>query len=372
MTVNSPTPSGTPSDAAVEPRPQRIGSLLRRTREGRRIAIADVAATLRIREAYLEAIETGAHERLPGPVYAVGFVRAYAEYLGLDGEEAARRFKREGQGLDHQPDLAMPMPIAERSIPGGRILMTALVLAVCGYGLWYYLGTADRGQRDMVTAVPPALRAETATPNEAKAAVKEPGGVSADATPAVAANPAPAPEKLAAAGTAAVNTGAAPASPAPSSAANNAPPPPPDPAHTFGVGDGPVRIVLRFTGDCWIQIKGAGDADPGKLMHAGDVYRVPDKPGLTVRVGDSDTVTILVDNRTVTLPKANSLVRNIALDPTQLLAWTGTPPPTPVAAHQPPDAPKSVVATPLPPPPADRPPPAAPKFPPPPDLPEDD
>ena len=48
------------------------------------------------------------------------FVRAYAEYLGLDGEEAARRFKREGQGLDSQPGLSLPAPIAERSIPGGR------------------------------------------------------------------------------------------------------------------------------------------------------------------------------------------------------------------------------------------------------------
>jgi cytoskeleton protein RodZ len=359
MTVNSPIP-GTPSEPDAGQRAQRIGVLLRRTREGRRIAIGDVAATLRIRVTYLEAIETGAYEKLPGPVYAVGFVRAYAEYLGLDGEEAARRFKREGQGLDHQPDLTLPMPIAERSIPGGRILMTALVLAICGYGLWYYVGTAQRGQPDGVAAVPPALRSEGATPNEAKAAVKEPSGLPIDAP-----NP----------GSAPAPTAAIPAAgPAPQKiAAVVAAPPPPEPVHIYGVADGPARIVLRFTGDCWIQIKGGGpDADLGKLMHAGDVYRVPDKPGLVARVGNSDAVAITVDGRIVTLPKANSLVRNVALDPNQLVAWAGPPAPTPAAAQAPAIAPKPmpVVAAPLPPP-VDAAPADLPKAPPP-DLPEND
>ncbi len=321
MTVNSPIPAA-PSDPDAGQRAQRIGVLLRRAREGRRIALADVAATLRIRIGYLEAIETGAYEKLPGAVYAVGFVRAYAEYLGLDGEEAARRFKREGQGLDHQPDLTLPMPITERSIPGGRILMTALVLAICGYGLWYYVGTAQRGQPDGVAAVPPALQSEGATPNEAKAAVKEPGGPPIEASTPVSAPAMPAPQKVAAAAVTA-------SPPAP-------PPPPPDPAHTYGVTDGPARVVLRFTGDCWIQIKGGGpDADLGKLMHAGDVYRVPNKPGLVARVGDSEALIILIDGRTVTLPKANSLVRNIALDPSELLALAGPPAPTAVAAPGP-------------------------------------
>lgn len=340
MTVNSPIP-GTPSDTDAGPRAQRIGVLLRRTREGRRIAVADVAATLRIRALYLEAIETGAYEKLPGPVYAVGFVRAYAEYLGLDGEEAARRFKREGQGLDHQPDLTLPMPIAERSIPGGRILMTALVLAICGYGLWYYAGTARRGQPDGVSAVPPALQSQSATPNEAKAAVKEPGGPPFDAVKppsgSVASGPTP-----------------AAGGPAPQKVAVAAVPPPPppavDPAHIFGVADGPARIVLHFTGDCWIQIKGgAPDAELGKLMHAGDVYRVPDKSGLVARVGDSDTVTITVDGKTVSLPKANSLVRNISLDPSELLAWTDAPAATPAAVNSPGETLKPSAAGPLPP-----------------------
>lgn len=286
---------------------QPVGTLLRRTRDERRLSIADVAKALRIRAAYLDAIEKGAYERLPGRAYAVGFVRAYADYLGLDGAEAARRFKQEGRGLDAPQDLTLPAPIADRSIPGGRMLLAALVLAICGYGLWYYIGTADRHRPDTVADVPQALETDTPAPSEAKAATREP-----DRPPPSVEIP----------GKAAM---AAPPQPIPAtSAVPPVPPPPAVPPHVYGVVDGPARIVLRATGDCWIQVKGGGpDAAFGKLLVAGDLYRVPAEAGLSVRIGDSDKIVISVDGKQVTLPPAASRVRNVPLDPDQLLAWTG-------------------------------------------------
>jgi len=307
--------------------------LLRRMREDRHIDIADAAATLRLKVSYLEAIEKGAYERLPGPAYAIGFVRAYAEYLGLDGAEAARRFKREAQGFDGRPDLSLPLPIAERSIPGGRILMTALVLAACGYGLWYYVGSGERRHPETVAAVPPALRNDHAAPSEAKAAVDNRARQSAAApqpaatipAPAAAGSTAPMPQKVAAAPlppqTGAVDGGPQSASLADQS--HNTPS-----GHVYGDVTGHARVEFRFTGDCWIAVKGGGpEAEFGKLMHAGDVYRVPDHPGLVARVGDSEAMVIVLDGKVVTLPKANSLVRNINLDPGELAAWAGAPAP---------------------------------------------
>src|SRR5579863_2227044 len=98
----------------LEPRPNRrrtVGQLLRQTRESYGSDIPRVAAALRIRGAYLEAIEEGQYDRLPGPVYALGFVRAYAVHLGLDGEEAVRRFKLEAEGFEAQRDLSFPVPL---------------------------------------------------------------------------------------------------------------------------------------------------------------------------------------------------------------------------------------------------------------------
>lgn len=346
MSLHPPVAHKSPPPLTEAARP-RVGVVLRRGREERHQTLEQVAAALRIREVYLEAIEAGAYERLPGQTYTVGFVRSYANYLGLDAEEAVRVFKREGQGFDPAPaSLAMPEPIPQRSFSGGRMLVTGLVLAICGYGLWSYLGGSP--SRNTVAPVPTA-GSGTPTPREASAAVRAPAGpTAAPADPASPATTATVTSSPAA--TAALSPPPALASPVhPAPVAQTAEPSSvnttsqqtvalagtgaasvpsvqpalPAPGHLFGVADGPSRIELRFKADCWVQVHGAGsDLPSGKLMHAGDVYRVPDHPGLTIRVGNTDAMGIAVDGKIVTLPKARSLVQTIALDPTRLADGT--------------------------------------------------
>ena len=64
-----------------------VGELMRLTRERLGHELQSVANQLRIRLSYLEAIEEGRFRDLPGTTYAVGFVRSYADYLGLDGAD---------------------------------------------------------------------------------------------------------------------------------------------------------------------------------------------------------------------------------------------------------------------------------------------
>ena len=153
-----------PGNDPAPPRRRTIGQLLRQTREGYGSDIPRVAAALRIRASYLEAIENGRYDQLPGAVYAMGFVRAYAAHLGLDGEEAVRRFKLEAEGYDGQRDLAFPVPLSERSIPGWSMLLAALLLAVCGYGLWYYLSSTARPRPERVSPLPADLAAQLPAP----------------------------------------------------------------------------------------------------------------------------------------------------------------------------------------------------------------
>jgi cytoskeleton protein RodZ len=53
------------------------------------VELAEVEAATKIRRRFLNAIENEAWDVLPGPAYAAGFVRAYADYLGLDGARMA-------------------------------------------------------------------------------------------------------------------------------------------------------------------------------------------------------------------------------------------------------------------------------------------
>ena len=62
-----------------------IGSSLREARERRGLSYADVELGTKVRSRYIKALEDERFDILPGPTYTKGFLRAYADYLGLDG-----------------------------------------------------------------------------------------------------------------------------------------------------------------------------------------------------------------------------------------------------------------------------------------------
>ncbi len=66
-----------------------IGSQLRAAREAQNLTLEQAFRATRIKQSFLEAIEANQLQALPGPVQARGFVRSYANYLGLDGEHIA-------------------------------------------------------------------------------------------------------------------------------------------------------------------------------------------------------------------------------------------------------------------------------------------
>src|SRR5579883_664399 len=141
------------SNAALK-RSHSVGALLRQARQGFGRDIGQIGAALRIRAAHLQAIEDGRYEELPGGTYAIGFIRTYAEYLGLDGPEMVRRFKQEIEGQEFKNDLSFPMPPSRIVLPG------TLIVALCGYGVWYYTSSGDRTRSEpAVAAVPTALLA---------------------------------------------------------------------------------------------------------------------------------------------------------------------------------------------------------------------
>lgn len=73
---------------------KEIGEYLRREREKRQISLRKVADETKIPIRYLEAIEQGQVEIIPGEVYLKGFLRSYAQEIGLDGEEVLERYRQ--------------------------------------------------------------------------------------------------------------------------------------------------------------------------------------------------------------------------------------------------------------------------------------
>lgn len=69
-----------------------IGDTLRKEREKQKLSIQDVEKGTSIRPLYIEALEKGEYDKLPGEVYAKGFIKNYGNFLNLSGEELVRQF----------------------------------------------------------------------------------------------------------------------------------------------------------------------------------------------------------------------------------------------------------------------------------------
>ena len=189
--------------------------------------IETVAEDLRIRKDHLEAIEGGQFDTLPGPVYVVGFLRSYANYLGLDGEDIVSRFKIESTGFEASQKLQFPAAPDAGRLPKIPLLIAALVMAGLGYVGWYYV-TSDEGEiAGLIPEVPDRLAdlittsddATGAPPEETEAASPEPAVAPTEPEPTVTAEAeavSPAPEPPApstTAGDEAASEGAETASP---------------------------------------------------------------------------------------------------------------------------------------------------------------
>lgn len=82
---------------------RQIGQYLRDHRQSRGEDLYDVAEFLRIKPAYLFAIEDGDLDSTPGSTYAIGFIRSYANYLGADTKSVVDKARYALSGLDGTP-----------------------------------------------------------------------------------------------------------------------------------------------------------------------------------------------------------------------------------------------------------------------------
>lgn len=336
MTIGGAT--ATEGGTRVRHAEPHVGEILGRTREALGQSLTDVSRDLRIRRAFLEAIEEGRYDGLPGAAYTLGFIRTYAEHLGLEGDEIVRRFKSESGQTAPKSKLNFPSPMSESTAPKAAVLLIGALIAVAAYGIWYlssnrYLDVAELvvplpehlrkllpgEEHGVAVAVPPVARPPVevvpATSNPAahrpaaEVATQQPAPA-APATSSEPARPVPAEVSTAAAPPVTPEPAAAPATEqAPSGA---------EPASAAG-----GRVVLRANADAWVEVRESGTRTPliSRLMKAGETFVVPDRPGLTLMTGNAGGIEVTLDGRPMpSLGRSGAVRRNFSLDPERLNA----------------------------------------------------
>ena len=92
----------------------QLGARFREAREARGLTIAEAAAETRILARYLQALEDGDFEQLPGDVYARGFIRNYAQFLDLPADELIQVYRRE-RGAPTEKIRVVPAAVPPRT-----------------------------------------------------------------------------------------------------------------------------------------------------------------------------------------------------------------------------------------------------------------
>jgi cytoskeleton protein RodZ len=270
--------AATPDRAADGP-----GARLRAAREARQLGIQQVTDLLHIEPRLIAAMEAEDFAAFDAPVYARGFLRKYAAFLEVPGDEIVAAYERLHSGPGN-PSLIPPATAEEPRRDWSALkvpLAIAAMLVLVGGSYWWWLARAPGGD------------AERPTPAVAGPAVPAPlapaSPVDGPDTTGVATAPAIGGGEV----TAAVGT----VVPAGVPVGTVAPPP--------SVPSG-AALEIDFVGDCWVEVTGpSGQRLMYDLGRAGQSRALPGPGPWRVFLGAADAARLRVAGRPVAVPPAN-------------------------------------------------------------------
>ncbi len=267
-----------------------VGEILRRARVHYEHSIPDIERVLRIPAAQLEAIEGGHYDLLPGRVYAIGFVRSYSQYLGLDSEHIVALFKDQSANSAVVPDLHFPVSAEQSSLPSKWIVLGTIAALILLPILWSQLkSTEETGSAKI------PLITEEITQSVSDNMVGNTAEIPAD-----------------------VNKPQTQQATEINETELSADPTDPQAAEAFAPIQTPEsqRIILTIIENSWVEIRdSSGKRLVSRVLKAGDQYFVPNHPGLKMSIGNAGGVELSLDGNTLPpLGKPGSVVRNISLD----------------------------------------------------------
>ncbi|MFZ1988279.1 MAG: RodZ domain-containing protein [Alphaproteobacteria bacterium] len=142
-----------------DPAPDSLGAELRAARVKAGADIKDVSRFTKIKPEYLEALEEGRIEALPGRTYAIGFLRSYASFLKLDSAALVARLKAEhpvDPSPEAQPKVGLEEAPPDMRIPQGALIVVGIIVIAMIYAGVYLFRSANEYMEQRAHPASPA------------------------------------------------------------------------------------------------------------------------------------------------------------------------------------------------------------------------
>lgn len=118
-----------------------VGGVLRNERMRQGLTCDDISARLRITLRNIENLEAGNIDDLPAMTYVIGYVRSYANLLGMDSVKICADLKASLTAEENNPEFDFVEQKLDQKANAGRTALAALIAAFVIYGGWYSLST---------------------------------------------------------------------------------------------------------------------------------------------------------------------------------------------------------------------------------------
>lgn len=333
----SPAPAASPETEILLENEGKAGGILKQARLRQGKKLPDIAQSLCIRKAYLEAIEESRYDAIPEFPYGLGFIRSYADFLGEDSARIVRMYKDETDAkFNGENKIYVLEPQVEATVPNKKYLLISLLAIIVVYFLWLAFNNYHNNSG---TAVQDPAVAETAADEtqfplvvEDYAPVEEASSAAEGETMLVS-EPEAEPDVITAApveevdnNQVVVSEGSFPGVTAETSEAGSAAlvpvaetavVPPSVPVETAvptaAPAPGKSNIVLKIKKETWVEVKNNEKLYLSKVLQPGATYALPKAEGLILSVGRVDGVDIFVGDKQVDIVKPNKKT-NIVLE----------------------------------------------------------
>lgn len=293
--------------APAKPNVTKVGTLLKNMRMEKGLKVADIAKTLCIRKQYLDAIEDSNYKEIPAFPYGIGFIRSYADFLGLNSGNIVELYKEE-TNLKSTEGVSVVEPETGAAMPNFVYIIASIVAVALIYGVWTWMSHDEEidttitseafGDENNVIIVEETLDTSDNTSAYAPAEEKATKSDSVESstvenensatTPAVApaAAPVATPEVLPAneANPVKVNE------PQVENVASPAPAPELPKLVIPSKG-----IFIEVLEESWVEVKNAQKLYLSKVLNPGEGYTLPNDTGLILSVGKRGGVNVYVN-----------------------------------------------------------------------------